>query len=752
MNSNIDVTVSRKGVVEVYVNPLGRQGIDITVSRKGVVEVYVNPLGRQGDKGEKGDPGDFFGSFETLAIKDDLIDQRSYTVASAFNGEPETFRYDATSTLAADGALIVDAVGMGVGRIVSTRRVYTTVQNAVDDTRPIVDGTAIEAESFSYRADSTASGGFIENSATPPVKLKALPVNGIQMPLAALNPAADGVVDDRAVFADADAQGFPVHLTRGKTYRVASDLIMDNPLHMHGAQIIADGCAVVIRRLVPGSTLDHLFVETNGGRVIVKSVEGRMDRRMYGAASDKPACPFEWGGPHPLPDVYYIGADDRAVYDTSYDVWDFVPEPDADYYIDFDIGSNGSGDGSEGNPYKTLGFAASEAASDEAVSVARFIMTGDQTHWRANLTTMEKSGIIESSNGDPVFLVNANPYATEWELTADQTNTYQVTDAALNPALSRVLDRSIIDDNGDAFDLDLQSSIATVEANPGTYWRDGNVCYVHASDSRNLATGTDDDILLLLNNSARTMQDNVSLYVNNVQMVGGDYALRMRATVEGGCELIGKDSVLKYSTTDDGFYSEGVNSYLQNCVGAGNSGDAFSYHDGIAGVSIGWAMELNCTGRHNGLTSPANTDNGSTAHDNKPIVRINGTYHSNAGPNLIDVNANEPDWPNAGRSWNVGCYVYGSVAHANSGTYDQRVNFKVRGSHKMWVEGGRSGIVTDDSDPTITPSDENFGKKNGSLFDFAAADVSGQGIIYLRNVRGAGVLNGETDDDYIGLF
>lgn len=98
------------------------------------------------------DPVVFFGTIAAMAAGS-FGDGDYVEVRSGFNGEPETFRYDASSTLTADGALVVDATGMGVGRLVSTRKTLATVAELLT-----VDLRGYET----YTASETVKAGWYE--------------------------------------------------------------------------------------------------------------------------------------------------------------------------------------------------------------------------------------------------------------------------------------------------------------------------------------------------------------------------------------------------------------------------------------------------------------------------------------------------------------------------------------------------------------------------------------------------------------
>lgn len=115
--------------------------------------------------------GPKFSTIALMAANDALTDGKQCVVWDGFNGEPETFVYDAASTVTADGALVVDAAGMGAGRLVSKRTTFATVADMLADRRAFAVGTRLTAAGFSYEVvssgewDTTAGG----------VKVRVLP-------------------------------------------------------------------------------------------------------------------------------------------------------------------------------------------------------------------------------------------------------------------------------------------------------------------------------------------------------------------------------------------------------------------------------------------------------------------------------------------------------------------------------------------------------------------------------------------------
>ena len=98
-----------------------------------------------------------FDTIALMAASDGFSDGQHVVVWDGFNGEPETFLYDASSTLTADGALIVDATGMGVGRLISTRKDFNSGAEVIADRRTFPDNTYLTVAGEWLRAVSTGA-------------------------------------------------------------------------------------------------------------------------------------------------------------------------------------------------------------------------------------------------------------------------------------------------------------------------------------------------------------------------------------------------------------------------------------------------------------------------------------------------------------------------------------------------------------------------------------------------------------------
>ena len=130
-----------------------------------------------------------------MEAKDDATDGTIYTVAAGFNGETETFKYDASSTLAADGSLVITATGMGAGRYVSTRTVYADWLEMDGDVREMATGTALFIENVGWY-DIVSSGEDFTTTGGLNVNIRELPWGGV----AVQQFGPTGTSDDDVVF------------------------------------------------------------------------------------------------------------------------------------------------------------------------------------------------------------------------------------------------------------------------------------------------------------------------------------------------------------------------------------------------------------------------------------------------------------------------------------------------------------------------------------------------------------------------
>lgn len=220
------------------------------------------------------------------------------------------------------------------------------------------------------------------------------------------------------------------------------------------------------------------------------------------------------------------------------------------------------------------------------------------------------------------------------------------------------------------------TTIAEVEATPGSYYSTGtpsNVTYLHMLNGSEPTYSTV-RICKTYDVFRITASGAITVYIEGLTICGGGYG-GFRVTADGtGArpKVYAKNCKFYGSFVNSALYMEGCESIIQNCEAACAVDDGFGYH---AKNIEPRAIEINCEGHHNGVEG--GTDNGSTMHDGGCIIRVNGKYHHNRGPNVADVH-------NTTASWNLGCNAWSS---AITGENTQNSDFVASdGLVNMWLD------------------------------------------------------------------
>ena len=283
-----------------------------------------------------------------------------------------------------------------------------------------------------------------------------------------------------------------------------------------------------------------------------------------------------------------------------------------------------------------------------------------------NNLTVNKNITIVGAEGANVILSTRR--SLTWSKTVDKTNVYQVS----RTSVASVWDSSNLDANGDYTKLTPVDSIDDVDATPNSYYYTTPNLYVHTFDGRQADSSV--TVFLDLGNfkntgNYRTYFENIKFYGGNVGCVAIAVSSETDTTmfVANNCEF-------KYSNAGNGgLQALGCDVILKNCVASKNKQDGFNYH--MSANRVNKAIEDGCTGRSSGIDRGTDTDNGSTMHDGGRIIRVNGTYCGNEGPNIHDIN-------NGTESWNIGCKSYNSVATASI----RNTNFMIEDMGEMWLD------------------------------------------------------------------
>lgn len=370
---------------------------------------------------------------------------------------------------------------------------------------------------------------------------------------------------------------------------------------------------------------------------------------------------FPWKNPPIM-----IKKDTFGKYTVVFDIERFVPANGKAYYVDINTGNDANDGLTATTAFKSM-FKALQQADARIIYVA----PGVYDRIRGWIKTNPASGSLVIKplyKGDIIFGTHQDGLA--WTVDGTVANVYK----ASRSSTMVIYDSLILDEYGDHTQLTKKASIAEVGANPGSWYSDGTNVYVRLKDDR----VPDNSVRVYVTGGNGYVQGTRSVYMEGIKFYGGDNPFdTLTASSSEVMKLYFKNCEFKYGIKGDGA-ANGLNIkgtkevILQGCIAAKNQRDGFNYH--VYTSIIPNAIEIDCIAYHNGLNDANDNNNGSTMHDAGNIIRVNGTYFKNKGPNAIDVGGCN--------AWNVGCVSYDSLSVSDS----SNVNF-LNQDGKMWLDG-----------------------------------------------------------------
>ncbi|MEM7650452.1 MAG: hypothetical protein AAF204_00020 [Pseudomonadota bacterium] len=178
-----------------------------------------------------------------------------------------------------------------------------------------------------------------------------------------------------------------------------------------------------------------------------------------------------------------------------------------------------------------------------------------------------------------------------------------------------------------------QTSIADVQANPGSWVEISGTLYIHTHDSRS----PDADIYVMLNVDTIDCASDITLYGEGIEF-WGYRPLRHILSATNSAQSIFKSCGFRYSPIANGVDMRDVSeARFIDCAATDNYADGFGYSIDNSHATIMQALEQNCFSARNGWNNTNNTSNGSSAHDGVTLIRAGGIYKENYGPNVVDV-------------------------------------------------------------------------------------------------------------------
>lgn len=226
------------------------------------------------------------------------------------------------------------------------------------------------------------------------------------------------------------------------------------------------------------------------------------------------------------------------------------------------------------------------------------------------------------------------------------------------------------------------SSIDECEANKGTYYYSNNIVYVNpisdGNPTGNIFVSVSYDVPLDISN----VDGNVKVYVENITLIGKFNGVLINAENTDNSLDVCFNSVNVLFCGDESTYRDGIMVYGGNvvfnkCKSCNCKKDGFNYSGrNLAGTTYPCnVIEIDCVGASNGHGASSTSHNGSTAHQNAKVIRINGRYFDNYGGNVADVQTGT-------KSVNLGCEAYQS---ATGSGYSQGFTAQQAGT-EMWLD------------------------------------------------------------------
>ncbi|WP_166626843.1 hypothetical protein [Jeotgalicoccus sp. S0W5] len=380
--------------------------------------------------------------------------------------------------------------------------------------------------------------------------------------------------------------------------------------------------------------------------------------------------------------IYYDGKD---TFMTDYDVSESKRNLGTTYYVDFENGVNSADGLTPQTPFKTYAQAITRADVGEIK-----LKGGNHYRYNAALPAVNKNINISSYDGVARLIATNKP---SWVKTSGYKNVYQTE----QKNTQKVVDLRIPDGDG-YLTYELVNSISEVNNTTNSFYVIDNTTYIHAKEQPD----NNDVLPLISNQNILTTNDITYLYLENIEVIGGQRPVR---TVANGIRFYAKNCKFLHGLQVNANGLEivgGVSSVCQNVIAAKNPMDGFNYHMGTGG-SKPYMNEIGCKGIDNGElkgTGGSRSDNGSTLHDGLKGIRLNGYYGYNDGGNIADVNAGT-------ESWNLNCIAFDSY---------QGYDIIVNGGAKIFLDnvstiGSAKSIISQSVDDEVYIRRGEFGNK-----------------------------------------
>lgn len=346
----------------------------------------------------------------------------------------------------------------------------------------------------------------------------------------------------------------------------------------------------------------------------------------------------------------YRGIDGKVVHDISLEERFRSNNIEKIIYTDLISGNNLTGDGSEGNPFKTpnkaLEYATSISEKRIKIIVSAEELLRNEIGLIAGSTlefidkhiviTTQDNKVIPYINGDSTKRVSYNLVGgssaklPEWTIETGnvykttRSNTSYVTDINYrNPFTDKIMK------------MEKVTNIEDCESTKGSYYIDGATVYVHTFDSR-VPDGEIVCVFLWTTPYLHFRLRNSTLFIENIEFFNYD-GLTIRGDTSS--QVIFNNCDFGETGTSNSLNILHVGkTYLLNCSTHDSYMDGFNYHypTGVDNTEC-LVFEYDCFGYNNG-NSGGTGNNYTTLHDGASIIRVNSVGENSEGVTCADVN------------------------------------------------------------------------------------------------------------------
>ena len=317
---------------------------------------------------------------------------------------------------------------------------------------------------------------------------------------------------------------------------------------------------------------------------------------------------------------------------------------DVSVYVDFENGSDTSGDGSKEKPYKTINKAVKNITADTNIFVKA------QSPFFRGETTPAGFGV-----GYNVSFYNDNENKKQIVLTSAQRSlVWTKVDNVFSTTRSTTKNILYKDSNDTTFGWRILPQVNTLDdckATVGSCFIDGSTVYINTFDG---LAPTDEKYLVCITSGEGQFypQDNTTMFFEGFSFVGvrGFDGVLFTKTTSGqaSAKVVLKDCIAgqNHGYNDgatylgNGFAFDNIKDvYLFNCIAKNCRRDGFNYHwSNATNAEECLVVEIDCSAINCGINDTTDNNNLTSCHNGAKCLRVNFYGRNSKGPMVADVN------------------------------------------------------------------------------------------------------------------